>query len=62
MLHPGSKGAKVLPEDCPLVGKTGENEMVLGHIAIIPFPVLFKCRNVLKRAKTYGLKRAKTTK
>ena len=29
--------------------KTDENEMVLGHMAIIPFPVLCKCRNKLKR-------------
>ena len=43
-------------------GKTDIDCMVLGHMAIIPFPVLCKCRNVLKRVKTYGLKRAYTTK
>ena len=32
--------------------KTDKDYLVLGHMAIIPFPVLCKCRNVLKRAKT----------
>ena len=31
--------------------KTDKDVMVLGHMAIIPFPVLCKCRNKLKRAK-----------
>ena len=26
--------------------KTGKDETVLGHIAIIPFPVFCKCRNL----------------
>ena len=30
-------------------GKTDENEMVLGHMAIIPLPVLFACQSVKKR-------------
>ena len=38
--------------------KTDIDDIVLGHMAIIPFPVLCKCRNVLQRAKTKGLKRA----
>ena len=42
--------------------KTDIDDIVLGHMAIIPFPILCKCRNVLQRAKTKGLKRAKTTK
>ena len=41
--------------------KTDRDDIVLGHMATIPFPVLCKCR-VLQRAKTKGLKRAKTTK
>ena len=32
--------------------KTDEDDMVLGHMAIIPFPVLCQYRNVLKKAKT----------
>ena len=32
--------------------KTDKDVMVLGHMAIIPFPVLCKCRKVLKRTKT----------
>ena len=32
--------------------KTDKDVMVLGHMAIIPFPVLWKCRKVLKRTKT----------
>ena len=32
--------------------KTDTDVMVLGHMAIIPFPVLSKCRKVLKRTKT----------
>ena len=27
-------------------------DMVVGHMAVIPFPVLCKCRNVLKKTKT----------
>ena len=42
--------------------KTDRDDIVLGHMAIIPFPVLCKCRSVLQRAKIKGLKRAKTTK
>ena len=42
--------------------KTDIYDILLGHMAIIPFPVLCECHNVLKRAKTYGLKRAKATK
>ena len=42
--------------------KTDKDCLVLGHMAIISFTVLCKCRNVLKRAKTYGLKRTKATK
>ena len=30
---------------------TDKDDKVLGHMAIIPFPVLCKCRNKLKRAK-----------
>ena len=37
-------------------GKTDENEMVLGHMAIIPFPVLFACHSVKKRVKTTKIK------
>ena len=29
--------------------KTDKDDMVLGHMAIFPFPVLCECRNVLKR-------------
>ena len=29
-------------------GQTDENEMVLGHMAIIPFPVLFAWHSVKK--------------
>ena len=36
--------------------KTDKDDMVLGHMAIIPFPVLCKCRNVLKRAKMTKIK------
>ena len=32
--------------------KTDTDVMVFGHMAIIPFPVLCKCRKVLKRTKT----------
>ena len=32
--------------------KTDKDVMVLGQMVIIPFPVLFKCHKVLKRAKT----------
>ena len=32
--------------------KTDKDDMVLGHMSIIPFPVLCKCRNVLNRTKT----------
>ena len=32
--------------------KTDQDVMVLGQLAIIPFPVLCKCRKVLKRTKT----------
>ena len=32
--------------------KTDNDVMVLGHMAIIPFHVLCKCRKVLKRTKT----------
>ena len=31
--------------------KTDIDNIVLGHMAIIPFPVLCECHNVLKRAK-----------
>ena len=31
--------------------KSDKDDMVLGHLVIIPFPVLCKCRNKLKRAK-----------
>ena len=43
--------------------KTDKDVMVLGHMAIIPFPVLCKCRKVLKRTKTTKIKckDAKTT-
>ena len=37
-------------------GKTDENEMVLGHMAIIPLPVLFACHSVKKRVKTTKIK------
>ena len=36
--------------------KTDKDVMVLGHMAIIPFPVLWKCRKLLKRAKTTKIK------
>ena len=32
--------------------KTDKDVMLLGHMAIIPFPVLCKCRKILKRTKT----------
>ena len=40
-------------------GKTGENEMVLGHMGIIPFPVLFAWHSVKKGVKKL---RSKITK
>ena len=36
--------------------KTDTDVMVLGHMAIIPFPVLCKCRKVLKRTKATKIK------
>ena len=36
--------------------KTDKDVMVLGHMAIIPFPVLCKCRKVLRRTKTTKIK------
>ena len=36
--------------------KTNKDDMVLGHMAIILFPVLCKCRNKLKRAKITKIK------
>ena len=36
--------------------KTDKDVMVLGHMAIIPFLVLFKCREVLMRTKTTKIK------
>ena len=33
-------------------GKTDKDDMGLGHMSIIPFPVLCKCRNVINRTKT----------
>ena len=35
---------------------TAKDDIVLGHMAKIPFPVLCKCRNVSKRAKTAKIK------
>ena len=35
---------------------TDKDVMVFGHMAIIPYPVLFKCRKVLKRTKTTKIK------
>ena len=32
--------------------KTDKDVMVLGQMAIIPFPVLCKCRKVINRTKT----------
>ena len=43
-------------------GKTGENEMVLGHMGIIPFPVLFAWHSVKKRIKTTKIKDNKIIK
>ena len=43
-------------------GKTDENEMVLGHMAIIPFPVLFAWHSVKKRVKTTKIKDNKIIK
>ena len=43
-------------------GKTDENEMVLGHMAIIPFPVLFAWHSVKKRVKTTKIKYNKIIK
>ena len=43
-------------------GKTDENEMVLGHMAIIPFPVLFAWHSVKKRANTTKIKDNKIIK
>ena len=43
-------------------GKTDENEMVLGHMAIIPFPVLFAWHSVKKRIKTTKIKDNKIIK
>ena len=36
--------------------KTDKDVMVLGHMAIILFPVFCKCRKVLKRTKTTKIK------
>ena len=36
--------------------KTDKDVIVLDYIAIIPFPVLRKCRKVLKRTKTTKIK------
>ena len=36
--------------------KTDKDVMVLGHMAIIPFPVLCKCHKELKRTKTTKVK------
>ena len=36
--------------------KTDKDDMVLGHMAIILFPVLCNCCNVLKRAKMTKIK------
>ena len=41
--------------------KTDKDALVLGHMAIIPFPVLRKCRNVLKEERCQE-SNAKTTK
>ena len=43
-------------------GKTDENEMVLVHMAIIPFPVLFAWHSVKKRIKTTKIKDNKIIK
>ena len=43
-------------------GKTDENEMVLGHMAIIPFPGLFAWQSVKKRVKTTKIKDNKIIK
>ena len=43
-------------------GQTDENEMVLGHMAIIPFPVLFAWHSVKKRVKTTKIKDNKIIK
>ena len=40
-------------------GKTDENEMVLVHMAIIPFPVFFAWHSVKKRIKTTKIKTTK---
>ena len=37
-------------------GKTDKNEMVLGHMAIIPLHVLFACYSVKKRVTTTKIK------
>ena len=36
--------------------KTDKDVMVLDHMVIIPFPVLCKCRKVLRRTKTTKIK------
>ena len=33
-------------------GNTDKDNMMSSHITKIPFPVLYQCPNVLKRAKT----------
>ena len=43
-------------------GKTDENEKVLGHLAIISFPVLFALHSVKKRVKTTKIKYNKIIK
>ena len=49
----GVKQSQLLVPDGSLdLGLELDNDIVLGHIAIIPFPVLCECHNVLKRART----------
>ena len=43
-------------------GKTDENEMVLGHMAIIPFPVLFAWHSVKKELRQLKIKDNKIIK